>query len=89
MISTKQYTDTYNQYTEMLRKYADNISKSSLCRATMIINAETADVLDLLQEAVDCIYGMTGDECFLKQQSSDKDCPAERAQSHKWASDVL
>jgi hypothetical protein len=67
MISTKQYTDTYNQYTEMLRKYAENISKSSSCRATMIINAETADVLDLLQEAVDCIYDMTGDECFLKQ----------------------
>ena len=67
MISTKQYIDTYNRYTEMLRKYAENLSKSSDCRVTMIKNTDTADLLDLLQEATNCIYDLTGDDCFLKK----------------------
>lgn len=66
MITAKQYTDTYIRYTKMLRDYNDNIEKSTECRKTLIKNADTADVLDLLQEAVNCIYDMTGDECFLK-----------------------
>ena len=67
MITAKQYTDTYIRYTKMLRDYNDNIEKSSECRKTLIKNADTADVLDLLQEAVNCIYDLTGDHCFLKQ----------------------
>lgn len=67
MITAKQYTDSYNRYTQMLRDYSENIEKSSECRKTLIMNTETADPLDLLQEAVNCIYDLTGDRCFLKQ----------------------
>ena len=67
MITAKQYTDSYNRYTQMLRDYSENIEKSSECRKTLIKNTETADPLDLLQEAVNCIYDLTGDRCFLKQ----------------------
>ena len=67
MITTKQYTDTYNAWKQMLRDYNENIEKSTECRKTLIKNADTADVLDLLQEAVNCIYDLTGDQCFLKQ----------------------
>ena len=67
MITAKQYTDTYNDYRKMLHDYNENIEKSSECRKTLIKNAETADPLDLLQEAVNCIYDLTGDRCFLKQ----------------------
>ena len=66
MITTKQYIDNYNRWTKMLHDYNDNIEKSTECRKTLIKNADTADVLDLLQEAVNCIYDMTGDVCFLK-----------------------
>lgn len=41
------------------------IFESSECRKTLIKNADTADVFDLLQEAVNCIYDLTGDRCFL------------------------
>ena len=67
MISAKQYTDTYVAYKKMLRDYADKIVKSSECRKTLIKNASSADLLDLLQEAVNCIYDLTGDICFHKQ----------------------
>jgi hypothetical protein len=67
MITAKQYTDTYNDYRKMLRDYNDKIEKSSECRKTLIKNTDTADVLDLLQEAVNCIYDLTGDRCFLKE----------------------
>ena len=67
MITAKQYTDTYNDYRKMLRDYNDKIEKSSECRKTLIKNTDTADLLDLLQEAVNCIYDLTGDRCFLKQ----------------------
>lgn len=67
MITAKQYTDTYNDYRTMLRDYHDKIEKSSECRKTLIKNADTADLLDLLQEAVNCIYDLTGDRCFLKE----------------------
>ena len=67
MITAKQYTDTYNRYSQMLRDYSENIEKSSECRKTLIMNTETADPLDLLQEAVNCIYDLTGDRCFLLQ----------------------
>lgn len=67
MIIAKQYTDTYNRWTKMLRDYNENIEKSSECRKTLIKNADTTDPLDLLQEAVNCIYDLTGDQCFLKQ----------------------
>lgn len=67
MITAKQYTDTYNDYRKMLRDYNDKIEKSSECRKTLIKNTDTADLLDLLQEAVNCIYDLTGDRCFLKE----------------------
>lgn len=66
MITAKQYTDTYNRYTEMLKDYSEKLVNSSECRKTLIKNAETAEPLDLLQEAVNCIYDLTGDRCFLK-----------------------
>ena len=67
MITAKQYTDNYNRWTESLRKSADMIELSSECRKTLIKNADKADPLDLLQEAVNCIYDLTGDQCFLKE----------------------
>ena len=66
MITTKQYTETYNTWKRQLMENADRIIKSSECRKTLIKNADTADVLDLLQEAVNCIYDLTGDTVFLK-----------------------
>lgn len=67
MITPKQYTDTYNRYCQMLRDYNEKIEHSTECRITLIKNTDTADVLDLLQEAVNCIYDLTGDKCFLKE----------------------
>ena len=67
MITAKQYTDTYNTWRRQLMENAERIADSSECRKTLIKNADTADVLDLLQEAVNCIYDLTGDQCFLKQ----------------------
>lgn len=67
MISTKQYTDTFNQWQDSLRRSSEMIFKSSECRKTLIKNVASADPLDLLQEAVNCIYDLTGDSCFLKQ----------------------
>lgn len=67
MISTKQYTDTYNTWKRQLMENADRIAHSSECRKTLIKNTDTADPFDLLQEAVNCIYDLTGDKCFLKQ----------------------
>ena len=67
MITAKQYTDTYVRYTKMLRDYNDKIEKSSECRKYLIKNTDTGDLLDLLQEAVNCIYDLTGDRCFLKE----------------------
>ena len=52
MISTKQYTDNFNRWQDSLRKSSEMLFKSSECRKTLIKNADTADVLDLLQEAV-------------------------------------
>lgn len=66
MITTKQYTETYNTWKRQLMENADRIIKSSECRKTLIKNADTADALDLLQEAVNCIYDLTGDTVFLK-----------------------
>ena len=43
------------------------IVHSSECRKTLIKNVDAADPLDLLQEAVNCIYDLTGDRCFLKE----------------------
>lgn len=67
MITTKQYIDNYNRWTEQLRKSSEMMVKSSECRKTLIKNIESADLLDLLQEAVNCIYDLTGDGCFLKE----------------------
>ena len=67
MITPKQYTDTYIQYRRMLRDYSDKLFKSSETRKTLIKNAATADPLNLLQKAVNCIYDLTGDKCFLKE----------------------
>lgn len=67
MISTKQYTDTYNLWKRQLLENSDRLIHSSECRKTLIKNADTANVLDLLQEAVNCIYDLTGDKCFYKE----------------------
>lgn len=67
MITAKQYTDSYNRYTQMLREYNENIERSTECRKLLIKNAATADPWNLLQEAVNCIYDLTGDKCFLKE----------------------
>ena len=67
MITAKQYTDTYIEYKRMLREHSERIFKSTECRKMLIKNTATADPLDLLQEAVNCIYDLTGDKCFLKQ----------------------
>ena len=67
MITAKQYTDTYIAYKRMLRDYNENIEKSSECRKFLIKNVDTADALELIQIAVNCIYDLTGDKCFLKE----------------------
>ena len=67
MITAKQYTDNYNRWTESLRKGAEMLTASSECRKVLIKNIDSADPLDLLQEAVNCIYDLTGDRCFLKE----------------------
>ena len=67
MITAKQYTDTYNRWTESLRKSSEMLTASSECRKVLIKNVDSADPLDLLQEAVNCIYDLTGDRCFLKE----------------------
>ena len=67
MISTKQYTDTYNTWKRQLMENAERIADSSECRKTLIKTTSTADPWDLLQEAVNCIYDLTGDKCFLKE----------------------
>ena len=67
MITAKQYTDSYNRYTQMLREYNENIERSTECRKYLIKNTSSADPFDLLQEAVNCIYDLTGDKCFLKE----------------------
>ena len=67
MITAKQYTDTYVEYKRMLREHSERIFKSTECRKTLIKNADTAEPFDLLQEAVNCIYDLTGDRCFLQE----------------------
>jgi hypothetical protein len=67
MITAKQYTDTYNRWTESLRKSSEMLTASSECRKVLIKNIDSADPLNLLQEAVNCIYDLTGDRCFLKE----------------------
>ena len=67
MITAKQYTDNYNRWSESLRKSAEMMTRSSECRKTLIKNIDTADSLDLLQVAANCIYDLTGDQCFIKE----------------------
>lgn len=62
-----QYERAYTNWQEMLKHEHERIIHSSECRKTLIKNTDTADLLDLLQEAVNCIYDLTGDRCFLKQ----------------------
>jgi len=66
MITAKQYTETYTRYQKMLRDYSENISKSQEGRKTLIKSTADAEWPDLLSEAVECIYAMTGDVCFYK-----------------------
>lgn len=66
MISTKQYTDTYNLWKKSLLDSAEKIAKSSECRKFLLKNSETAPYDVLLRAAVECIYDLTGDECFRK-----------------------
>ena len=62
MITAQKYTETYNLWTEQLRENAERIVRSSEARKYLIKNTELADPLDLLQEAVNCIYDLTGDQ---------------------------
>lgn len=65
MITARQYNDSYTRWQEQLRDGAEKIVKSSECRKHLIKNAETGDPIELLQEAVNCIYELTGDKCFF------------------------
>ena len=67
MISAKQYTDTYNQWREQLRKANVAIERSTECRKYLIKNSATAPYDEMLIQAVECIADLTGDECFRKQ----------------------
>ena len=67
MISTQQYTDNYNRWKDQLRDGAEKIVRSSECRKYLIKNSSDGDPLELLQAAVNCIYDLTGDKCFLKE----------------------
>ena len=67
MISAKQYTDTYNQWREQLRKANVAIEKSTECRKYLIKNSAEAPYKEMLIQAVECIADLTGDECFRKQ----------------------
>lgn len=67
MITAKQYTEAYVAYRTQLRENAERISKSSECRKYLIKNTASAPWKDLLANAVECIYKLTGDECFYKE----------------------
>ena len=67
MITAQKYTETYNLWKAQLQDGADKIVRSSECRKYLIKNSSDGDPLDLLQEAVNCIYDLTGDRCFLKE----------------------
>ena len=67
MISAKQYTDTYNQWKEQLRKANVAIENSTECRKYLIKNSAAASYKEMLVQAVKCIADLTGDECFRKE----------------------
>ena len=67
MITAQKYTETYNLWKAQLQDGADKIVRSSECRKYLIQNSSDGDLLDLLQAAVNCIYELTGDKCFLKE----------------------
>lgn len=67
MITAQKYTETYNLWKTQLQNGAEKIVRSSECRKYLIKNASDGDPLELLQAAVNCIYDLTGDKCFLKE----------------------
>lgn len=67
MITAKQYTETYERYTQMLQKNAERIVKSSETRKYLIKNSAEAPLVEMLVQAVSCIADLTGDECFRKE----------------------
>lgn len=67
MITAQKYTETYNLWKDQLRDGAEKIVRSSEARKYLIQNSSDGDPLDLLQAAVNCIYDLTGDQCFLKE----------------------
>ena len=67
MITAQKYTETYNLWKAQLQDGADKIARSSECRKYLIKNSSDGDSLELLQAAVNCIYDLTGDRCFLKE----------------------
>jgi len=64
MISTKQYTDNYNRWTDHLRKSAEQIERASEARKFILLNLETASDRELLKVACECISDLVGDEAF-------------------------
>ena len=67
MITAQKYTETYTLWKAQLQDGADKIVRSSEARKYLIQNSSDGDLLDLLQAAVNCIYDLTGDKCFLKE----------------------
>lgn len=66
MITAKQYTDTYERYTQYLRENAEKIVKSSETRKYLMKNTATAPWEELLMAAVECISDLTGDTILPK-----------------------
>ena len=67
MITAQKYTETYNLWKAQFQDGADKIVRSSEARKYLIKNSSDGDPLELLQAAVNCIYDLTGDKCFLKE----------------------
>lgn len=67
MPTIKEYTDNYVRWREMLQRNADRIRRSSETRKAIIRGAESAPLVELLKEAVECIADLTGDTLFRDQ----------------------
>lgn len=67
MITAKQYTNSYERYTEMLLRDAERIEQSSETRKYLMKRSADAPLEELLLEAVECISELTGDLILPKQ----------------------
>lgn len=69
-ITIKEYTDSYQRWTSMLRDEAERIRKSSDAKTFIYKNVETASAPELLKVCFNCIADLTGDEGFRRQSLS-------------------